>query len=58
MLNKLYLHGKLMSFNTYDDPSQIRENLVSSILKKETTTTKYQDYISFRDLFLRRCQDS
>lgn len=57
VLNKLYLHGKLMSFNTYDDPSQIRENLVSSLLQKETTSSNYQDYISFRDLFLRRCQD-
>lgn len=55
ILNKLYVHGKLMTFNTYDNPSETRINLVSSVLG---VASDYLAYINFRDLFLWRCQDN
>lgn len=49
--NKLHVHGKLLSFNTFDLATEQRENQISSLLKGNFD----KKFINYRDLFTWRC---
>lgn len=53
--NKLYVQGKLMSLNTYDEPTPARKAMVKSLLSLDDS---YMHFINFRDVFQRRCGDN
>lgn len=51
--NKLYVHGKLLSLNTYDVPSEGRIKQIRTLL----WDTIDEKLVNFRTLFTRRCEN-
>lgn len=49
--NKLHVHGKLLSLNTFDVPTDQRKNQISSLLNGNFN----ENFINYRDLFIWRC---
>lgn len=52
--NKLYVHGKLLSLNTYDTPNQERIRFIQQLLKN----TFEEKRINYRELFTWSCDEN
>lgn len=52
--NKLYVHGKFLSLNTYDTPTAERVHHITSLLSAGNFD---ENLISYRDLFAWRCEN-
>lgn len=52
--NKLYVHGKLLTLNTHDTPTEKRKSQISSLLERNFI----EKFINYRELFTWRCIDT
>ena len=50
--HKLYIHWMLATYNTLDDPTEVRKNYIINVLNW------YNNIIKFEDAFSWRCQDT